>query len=38
MDANKKDGTVPLINNLKIIKVFKYEDKEERAGITDLIN
>jgi len=38
MDANKKDGTVLFINNLKIIEVFKDEDKKEEASVTDLIN
>ena len=37
-DANKKDGTIPFINNLEIIKVFKDEDKEKEASIIDLIN
>jgi len=38
MDANKEDGTVPFINNLEIIEVFKNKDKEKEASITDLIN
>jgi len=38
MDANKKDGTAPLINNLEIIKVFKDEDTEKEVSIIDLIN
>jgi len=38
MDANKKDGTIPFINNLEIIETFKDEDKEEEVSITDLIN
>jgi len=38
MDANKKGSTVPLIDNLEIIEVFKDEDKEEEANITDFIN
>jgi len=38
MDANKEDGTAPLINNLKITKIFKDKDKEEEASIIDLIN
>ena len=37
MDANKEDGTVPLINNLEIIKVFKDKDKEEEVSIMDFI-
>jgi len=38
MDANKEDGTVPLINNLEIIEVFKDEDKKEGVSVMDLIN
>jgi len=38
MDANKEGSTVPFINNLKIIKVFKDKDKEEEASITNFIN
>ena len=38
MDANKEDGTALFIDNLEIIKVFKDEDKEEGASITDFIN
>jgi len=37
MDANKKDSTTPLINNLEIIKVFKDEDKKKKASIMDFI-
>jgi len=38
MDANKEGSTVPLIDNLKIIEVFKDKDKEERASVMDFIN
>jgi len=38
MNANKKGSTAPFINNLEIIKIFKDEDKEERASIIDFIN
>jgi len=38
MDANKKGDTIPFINNLEIIKVFKDKDKEEEVSIIDLIN
>jgi len=38
MDANKKGSTVPFINNLKMIKVFKDEDGKEGVSVTDLIN
>jgi len=38
MDVNKEGSTAPFIDNLKIIKVFKDEDKEEEASVTDFIN
>jgi len=38
MDVNKEDGTVPFINNLEIIKVFKDEDKKEGVSVMDFIN
>jgi len=38
MDINKKDSTVPFINNLKIIEVFKDKGKEKEVSITDFIN
>jgi len=38
MDANKKDSTIPFINNLEIIKVFKGENKKEEVSIIDFIN
>jgi len=38
MDANKESSTVPFIDNLKIIEVFKDEDKKEGASVTDFIN
>jgi len=38
MDANKKDGTVPFINNLEIIGIFRDKDKKEEASVTDFIN
>jgi len=37
MDANKEGSTIPLINNLEIIKVFKDEDKKEKVSVMDLI-
>jgi len=36
MDINKKGNIISLINNLKIVEVFKDKDKEERVSITDL--
>jgi len=38
MSLNKEGSTIPLINNLKIIEIFKDKGKEEEAGVTDLIN
>jgi len=38
IDANKKGSTVPFIDNLEIIEVFKDKDKEEEVSITDFIN
>jgi len=38
MDVNKEDGTIPLIDNLEIIGVFKDKDKEEEVSVIDLIN
>jgi len=38
MDANKEGSTVPLINNLEIIEVFKDEDKEKGVSVMDFIN
>jgi len=37
MDVNKEGSTIPLINNLEIIKVFKDEDKEKEVSIIDFI-
>jgi len=36
-NANKKGSTVPFINNLEIIKVFKDKDKEEEVNVIDFI-
>jgi len=38
MDANKKNSTALFINNLEIIEIFRDEDKEKEASITDFIN
>jgi len=37
MNVNKKDSTIFLINNLKIIKVFRDKDGEKEASVTDFI-
>jgi len=36
-DANKEGSTALFIDNLEMIKVFKDEDKEEEASVTDFI-
>jgi len=38
MDVNKEGNTIPFIDNLEIIKVFKDEDKKEEVSVTDLIS
>jgi len=38
MDANKEGSTIPFINNLEIIKVFKDKDKKEEVSVIDFIN
>jgi len=38
VDANKKGSTVPFINNLEIIEVFKDKNKKEEVSVTDFIN
>jgi len=38
MDANKEGNTVPFINNLEIIEIFRDEDKEEKVSVMDFIN
>jgi len=37
MDANKKGSTIPLIDNLEIIEVFKDKDEKEEVSIMDFI-
>ena len=37
-DVNKEGNTIPLINNLKIIKIFKDKGEEEEVSVIDLIN
>jgi len=36
-DANKENSTIPFIDNLEIIEVFKDKDKEKEASVTDFI-
>jgi len=37
MNANKEGSTIPLINNLEIIEVFKDKSKEKEVSVIDLI-
>jgi len=37
IDVNKEGSTVPFIDNLEIIEVFKDKGKEEEVSIIDLI-
>ena len=37
MDSEKESNTIPLINNLEIIEVFKDKDKEEEVSVINLI-
>jgi len=36
-NTNKEGNTVPLIDNLEIIEIFKDKNKEEEASVIDLI-
>jgi len=36
-NVNKEGSTVPLIDNLEIIEVFKDEEEKEEVSIIDLI-
>ena len=36
-DANEEGGTAPFIDNLEMTEIFKDEDEEEEASVTDLI-
>jgi len=38
MNKDEKDNTVPFINNLEIVGIFKDKAKEEEASVTDFIN
>jgi len=38
IDLNKEGSTIPLIDNLEIIEIFKDKDGKEEVSITDLIN
>jgi len=38
MNENKEGSTVPFINDLEIIEIFKDKVKEEEVSVTDFIN
>jgi len=38
MNKNEDGNTIPFINNLEIVEVFKDEDKEEEVSVIDFIN
>jgi len=38
INANKEDGTAPLIDNLEMTGIFKDKGEEEEASVMDLIN
>ena len=38
MNVNKESNTIPFINNLEIIEIFKDKNKKKEASVTDLIN
>jgi len=38
IDVNKENSTVPFINNLKIIEIFKDKDEKEEVSVIDFIN
>ena len=38
MDANKEGSTIPFINDLEIIEIFKDEDEKEEVSVIDFIN
>jgi len=37
MNEEEEEDTVPLIENLEMQEIFKDEDREEEASVTDLI-
>jgi len=38
INEDKEGSTIPLINNLEIIEIFKDKDKEKEISVTDFIN
>jgi len=37
MNEDEGDNTIPFINNLEIIEVFKDKDEEEEVNVMDFI-
>jgi len=38
MDKDEKGGTIPFINDLEIVKIFKDKVKEEEVSVMNFIN
>ena len=38
MNEDEEGSTVPFINNLEIVEIFKDEVKEEEVSVMDFIN
>jgi len=38
MNEDEEGGTIPFINDLEIIEIFKDKVKEEEISVMDLIN
>jgi len=38
MNKDEEKSTVPFINNLEIIEIFKDEAKEEEVSVIDFVN
>jgi len=38
MNEDKENNTIPFINNLKIVGIFKDKAKEKKTSIIDFIN
>jgi len=36
-DVNKEGSTIPFIDNLEIVEIFKDEGEEEEVSVMDLI-
>jgi len=38
MNKDEEGSTIPFINNLEIVEIFKDKAEEEEASVMDLIN